>query len=146
MSMPLSTSTTTNEYIDSINSEFSFQLAEMTVFQFPNSDQRKFQIIFLTNFHQLSANIKISVTISCEIGLSPKQSINQYKLSALYGQCDIPSRSSSRKRRSEPEDEDVSKISISKTIKISKKSNQKSSEFQKHTFALSLVIIAMFLL
>ena len=44
MSMPLSTSTTTNDYIDSINSEFSFQLAEMTVFQFPNSDQRKFQI------------------------------------------------------------------------------------------------------
>ena len=44
MSVPLSTSITTNEYIDSINSEFSFQLAEMTVFQFPNSDQRKFQI------------------------------------------------------------------------------------------------------
>ena len=44
MSIPLSTSTTTNDYIDSINSEFNFQLAEMTVFQFPNSDQRMFQI------------------------------------------------------------------------------------------------------
>ena len=46
MSIPLSTSTTTNEYIDSINSEFSFQLAEMTVFQFPDSDQCKFLIPF----------------------------------------------------------------------------------------------------
>ena len=41
MSMPLSTSTTTNDYIDSINSEFNFQLAEMTVFKFPDSDQCK---------------------------------------------------------------------------------------------------------
>ena len=147
MSMPLSTATTTNEYIDSINSEFSFQLAEMTVFQFPNSDQRKFQIIFLTNFHQLSANIKISVTISCEIGLSPKQSINQYKLSALYGQCDIPSRSSSRKRRNEPEDEDLSKITISKTIDISsKESIEKSNAFRNHAFAVSLIVIAILLL
>ena len=48
MSMPLSTSTTTNEYIDSINSELSFQLAEMTVFQFPNSDQCKLDRIYLT--------------------------------------------------------------------------------------------------
>ena len=46
MSTPLSTSTTTNEYIDLINSEFSFQLAEMTVFQFPDSDQCKFRISF----------------------------------------------------------------------------------------------------
>ena len=44
MSIPLSTSTTTNEYIESINSEFNFQLAEMTVFQFSNSDQCKFLI------------------------------------------------------------------------------------------------------
>ena len=43
MSIPLSTSTTTNDYIDSINSEFNFQLAELTVFQFPNSDQCKFK-------------------------------------------------------------------------------------------------------
>ena len=36
MSTPLSTSTVTNEYINSINSEFNYQLAEMTLFQFPN--------------------------------------------------------------------------------------------------------------
>ena len=39
MSIPLSTLTTTNEYIDEINSAFSFQLAELTVFQFPNTDK-----------------------------------------------------------------------------------------------------------
>ena len=41
MSKPISTLSTTNEYIKSINSEFSFQLAEMTLFKFPNSDERK---------------------------------------------------------------------------------------------------------
>ena len=41
MSKPISTLSTTNEYIKSINSEFSFQLAEMTLFKFPFSDERK---------------------------------------------------------------------------------------------------------
>merc|ERR1711953_1416207 len=101
MSTPLSTSTVTNEYINSINSEFNYQLAEMTLFQFSNSDK---------------------LTISCDIGLSPKQTIDQYKLSSLYGQCSNPSRTASRKRRSEPDtDETMSKITISNTINISKK-------------------------
>ena len=89
----------------------------------------------------------IEVTISCDIGLSPKQTVNQYKLSALYGQCDVSSRSSSRKRRSELDGEDLSKINISKTIKISsKKSNKKSNALRNHSFAVSLIVIAMFLL
>ena len=41
MSIPLSTSTETNEYINVINSEFNFQLIELTVFRFSNSDECK---------------------------------------------------------------------------------------------------------
>ena len=41
VSMPLSTSSTTNDYIDTIDSEFSFQLVEMTLFKFPYSDESK---------------------------------------------------------------------------------------------------------
>jgi len=141
MSIPLSTSTTTNEYIDSINSEFNFQLAELTVFQFPDSNQ---------------------LTISCDIGLSPKQTVDEYKLSTLYGQCDLPSRSSSRKRRSQPDEEDLSKITISRTIDIGEKSyddsysrnstypskisNKKSNGFQNHPYSVAAIFIAMFLL
>ena len=50
MSTPLSTSTVTNEYINSINSEFNYQLAEMTLFQFPNSDKCKFFILIISIF------------------------------------------------------------------------------------------------
>jgi len=86
------------------------------------------------------------VTLSCDIGLAPKQTDNQYKLSSLYGQCDVPTRSSSRKRKSEPDDEDLSKITISKTINISSKSNEKSHASQNHAFAISLIVIARLLL
>ena len=41
LSMPLSTSSTTNDYINIIDSEFSFQLVEMTLFKFPYSDESK---------------------------------------------------------------------------------------------------------
>ena len=44
VSMPLSTMSTTNDYIRSIDSEFSFQLAEMTLFKFPYSDESKYAI------------------------------------------------------------------------------------------------------
>ena len=91
-------------------------------------------------------HITNSVTISCDIGLAPKQSANQYKLSSLYGQCDVPSRSSSRRKRSEPEDEDLSKFAISKTINIPSKSNKKSNALRNHSFSVSLAIIAMLLL
>ena len=37
MTMPLSTSTATNEFIKIVNSEYSYQLAELTLFQFPNT-------------------------------------------------------------------------------------------------------------
>ena len=36
MSMPFSTSTDVNEYINAINSDYSFQVAELTTFKFPN--------------------------------------------------------------------------------------------------------------
>jgi len=39
MTIPLSTSIETNEYINVINSEYSYQLAELTLFQFPNTDE-----------------------------------------------------------------------------------------------------------
>ena len=41
MSRPLSSSTEVNQYINQINSEYSYQLAQMTLFQFPKSDQSK---------------------------------------------------------------------------------------------------------
>ena len=72
MSVPLSTSITTNEYIDSINSEFSFQLAEMTVFQFPNSDQRKFyDPLLLKKFHWqiASGNHSFHITRTLTVGV-----------------------------------------------------------------------------
>ena len=37
MSIPISTSTDVNEYINVINSDYSFQLAEFTTFKFPNN-------------------------------------------------------------------------------------------------------------
>lgn len=124
MSTPLSTSTVTNEYINSINSEFNYQLAEMTLFQFSNSDK---------------------LTISCDIGLSPKQTIDQYKLSSLYGQCSNPSRTASRKRRSEPDtDETMSKITISNTINISKK-NKKTNSSLGYSISVPLTVIMFFL-
>ena len=41
MSIPLSTSTDVNEYINTINSDYSFQLAEFTLFKFPNNSEGK---------------------------------------------------------------------------------------------------------
>ena len=51
MSTPLSTSTVTNEYINSINSEFNYQLAEMTLFQFPNSEKCKFFMLIISIYY-----------------------------------------------------------------------------------------------
>ena len=39
MSIPLSTSTDVNEYINAINSDYSFQLAELTTFKFSNNPE-----------------------------------------------------------------------------------------------------------
>ena len=44
VSMPLSKLSTTNDYIKIIDSEFSFQLVEMTLFKFPQSDESKWTI------------------------------------------------------------------------------------------------------
>jgi len=66
----------------------------------------------------------VSVTIACDIGLSPKQKVNRYKLNSLYGQCDKPTRTATRKRRGIDDnfsDQKISDIKISKTINISTK-------------------------
>ena len=39
MSIPLSTSTDVNAYINAINSDYSLQLAEFTTFKFPNNPE-----------------------------------------------------------------------------------------------------------
>ena len=39
MSMPVSTSADVNQYIKTINSDYSYQLAELTLFQFPNTNE-----------------------------------------------------------------------------------------------------------
>ena len=44
VSMPLSTLSITNDYIQTIDSEFSFQLVEMTLFKFPSSDESKYAV------------------------------------------------------------------------------------------------------
>ena len=44
ISTPLSTLPDVNTYINTINSDYSYQLAEMTLFQFPNTDKSKFNI------------------------------------------------------------------------------------------------------
>ena len=44
VSMPLSTLSTTNDYIETIDSEFSLQLVEMTLFKFPSSDESEYAI------------------------------------------------------------------------------------------------------
>ena len=41
MTEPLSTFTEVNQYINQIDSEYNYQLAEMTLFQFPNNDESK---------------------------------------------------------------------------------------------------------
>jgi len=96
MSMPLSTSAEVNQYINTINSDYSYQLAELTLFQFPNTTE---------------------ITIACDIALRPRQAIDAYNLSNIYGQCDIPSRASSpRKRRSNEDNREI--IKLRKKVRI----------------------------
>ena len=90
MSTPLTTSTDVNQYIDEINSDYSYQLAELTVFQFPNTPESKIKYWIISiskNLYDRKITIiiicftwYISVTISCDIALTPKQTINEYKL------------------------------------------------------------------
>ena len=49
MSNPLSTSTEVNSYINTINSDYSFQLTELTLFQFPNNSESKFLMKTIAN-------------------------------------------------------------------------------------------------
>ena len=44
ISAPLSTLPDVNTYINTINSDYSYQLAQMTLFQFPNTPESKFNI------------------------------------------------------------------------------------------------------
>ena len=95
--------------------------------------------------------------------MSPKQFIEQYKLSSLYGGCEIPPRDSfisaeaadalnslsslARKKRSLQNDDsfdnDNSKLTITKTINISKKSNTKSNASRNYTFSIAISVIAI---
>ena len=43
ISSPLSTLPNVNTYINSINSDYNYQLAQMTLFQFPNTPESKFR-------------------------------------------------------------------------------------------------------
>ena len=95
--------------------------------------------------------------------MSPKQFIEQYTLSSLYGGCEIPPRDSylsaeaadaldelspfSRKKRSlqnnDSFDNDNSKLTITKTVNISKKSSTKSKAFCNDTFSIAISVIAI---
>ena len=91
------------------------------------------------------------MTVSCDIGLAPKQTVELYELSNLYGQCKMPSRSSgiqsSRKKRNKHNDENFSRITLRKTIDISsRKSKETSNAFGNHLFSISLIVISMVLL
>ena len=57
MSQPLSTSTEVNQYIDQINSEFSYQLAEFTLFQFLKTNQSKFIINLFEQTNRTKNNL-----------------------------------------------------------------------------------------
>ena len=72
MSIPLSTSAEVNQYINTINSDYSYQLAELTLFQFPNTTESELKstITFSNN--------KSLVTIACDIALRPRQAIDAY--------------------------------------------------------------------
>ena len=81
MSVPLSEWTGVNQYINTINSDYSYQLAELTLFQFPNTTESKlknsnyfFLILKLNNCNESL------VTVACDIALRPKQAIDAYKL------------------------------------------------------------------
>ena len=47
VSTPLSTEPLVNQYINTINSDYSYQLAQMTLFQFPNTPESKLVMSFL---------------------------------------------------------------------------------------------------
>ena len=98
--------------------------------------------------------------------MSPKESIEQYKLESLYGGCEIPPRDSyisaeaadalnelspfARKKRSlqnnDSFDNDNSKLTITKTVNISKKSNTKSNAFRNYTFSITISFIAFLMI
>ena len=46
ISTPISTLPDVNAYIDTINSKYNYQLAQMTLFQFSNTPESKFRKIF----------------------------------------------------------------------------------------------------
>ena len=95
--------------------------------------------------------------------MSPKQFIEQYTLSSLYGGCEIPPRDSylsaeaadaldelspfSRKKRSlqniDPFENDNSKLTITETVKISKMSKTKSKAFCNNPFSIAISVITL---
>ena len=58
ISLPVSTSPKTNTYINTINSEYSYQLAELTLFQFPNTPGSE-------SYCQFDKNITLQFSNNC---------------------------------------------------------------------------------
>ena len=84
----------------------------------------------------------ISVTLSCEISLSPKRAIDEYKLGSLYGQCNNPLRTSSNKRRRSTGNEDIAKLTMTNTIKVgSRESN--GSHIYSVSFFMTCVLFGL---
>lgn len=123
---PVSASADINDFIGDLVSEYNFQLFEFTLFKFPNEDY---------------------VTISCDIRLTPKQEIEDYKLSNAYGPCSNPLRTGFRRRkRSEAE---ITHLTISATQRISQEETyQQDSEktFQKSSYTVHLMSSVILLL
>ena len=82
MSMPVSMSADAdvNRYIRTINSDYSYQLAEMTLFQFPNTSESKLKIIIIFLILKLNNWNESLVTVACDIALRPKQALDAYEL------------------------------------------------------------------
>ena len=92
MSVPLSEWTGVNQYINIINSDYSYQLAELTLFQFPNTKESKLKIAISFLILKLNNWNEFLVTVACDIALRPKQAINAYKLrhiSKIFDQLDF---------------------------------------------------------
>ena len=80
----------------------------------------------------------ISVTVSCEIALSPKQAIDENKLSFKYGKCNNPSRTLTYRKRREVETHENFKFTMKNTVKLS---SQKSDASRTHLLTILIISV-----
>ena len=116
------------------------QLIQNSVFSWLKWRSSNFLIPMRVSKHEWIANLRsfqiknfISVTLSCEISLSPKRAIDDYKLGSLYGQCNNPLRTSNKKRRSTG-NEDLQKLTMTNTIKVSSLESNDSQIYSLSVF------------